>query len=170
MGVGAVSAGAQANDLCQVTDQSIDLGALVSRALPDDQGAQVVFAGVVRNINLGRQVVAVEYEAFAPMAENVFREFAAEARQKFGPTTTVTIVHRVGRLNVGEASVAIIVTTRHRDECYRASRYVIEELKKRAPVWKKEFYTDGETEWVQGHALCGHHHDSHSEQPHSLPG
>lgn len=129
----------------------------IQRLLSDpSHGAQLLFHGVVRNINHGRQVQAVSYDAFRPLAESCFQEICQEATERWGKTLQVALIHRVGRLEVGEVSVSIAVGLPHRDEAYQASRYIIEELKKRAPIWKKEHYIDGESEWLQGHALCSH--------------
>ncbi|HET6764076.1 MAG TPA: molybdenum cofactor biosynthesis protein MoaE, partial [Longimicrobiaceae bacterium] len=98
----------------------------------------------------GRAVESLEYEAYAEMAEHVMQQIADEARQRFG-TGRIAIAHRVGLLAVGEASVGIAVAAPHRGEAYEASRYVIEELKRRVPVWKREGYVDGERSWVPGY-------------------
>jgi molybdopterin synthase catalytic subunit len=118
-------------------------------------GAEVWFYGRVRNHNLGREVRSVEYDAFGPLCENIFREIAEESKKGF-QAGAVTIVHRHGLLNIGEISVAIGVSTPHRDEAYKISRHIIEQIKVRAPIWKKENYRDGESEWVRGHTLCQH--------------
>jgi molybdopterin synthase catalytic subunit len=104
--------------------------------------------------------LCVEYDAFAPLCENVFREIAEESG-RWSKNGAITIIHRHGLLEISEISVAIGVSTPHRDEAYKASRFIIEQIKIRAPVWKKENYVDGESEWVKGHALCqhAHHHD-----------
>jgi molybdopterin synthase catalytic subunit len=121
-------------------------------------GAEILFLGVVRDINMGKTVTAVAYDAFGPLAEKTLTEIASEAKIKWGQDLQVVIHHRTGTLKVGEASLAIAVSSRHRDESYQASRYIIEEIKERAPIWKKEFYLDGETEWLKGHALCQQGH------------
>ena len=121
-----------------------------------NHGAKLIFTGVVREHNHGRHVVAVEYDAFVPLMKQVFHEIICEAKMRWGYDIEIDIDHQTGRLNVGETSVYITVSSMHRDESYQASRYVIEQIKKRAPIWKKEFYTDGESEWLQGHALCQH--------------
>ncbi|HND86158.1 MAG TPA: molybdenum cofactor biosynthesis protein MoaE [Pseudobdellovibrionaceae bacterium] len=149
--------------LVGVTNDVIDLSQVALWEPDSSHGAGNIFVGYVRNLNLGRSVTAVEYDCFESLARKVFSEIAEEAQQKFGSDTSVYILHRHGRLAVGEISVAIFVTTKHRDESYRASRYVIEEIKTRAPIWKKEFYVDGETEWVRGHALCQHRKVDHHE-------
>ena len=119
-------------------------------------GAEVSFIGRVRNHNQGQEVDSVSYDAYIPLAEKVFLEICGEAQKKWGTDLGCLILHRVGRVQVGEASIVIRVTSRHRDESYLASRYIIEEVKTRAPVWKKEHYLNGETDWVRGHALCAH--------------
>lgn len=119
-------------------------------------GGQNFFLGRVRAQNHGKNVVAVSYDAFEPLACRVFQTLILEARAKWGQGIVAQIMHRVGRLEVGEVSVWIGVSAPHRDEAYQASRYLIEQIKLRAPVWKKEHYENGETEWLKGHALCSH--------------
>lgn len=126
----------------------------VARALAGaGYGAQVVFWGVVRDHNEGRRVQAVTYDAHAPLAEKTFREIGEEARKRWGEELCVVIVHRTGRLEVGEPSVVIGVASAHRDAAYEASRYAIEQLKVRSPIWKHEHYVEGDSEWLQGHVL-----------------
>lgn len=141
-----------------ITDQPIDPGELLRGQGAAHHGAQLSFFGIVRDINLGRQVTGIEYDAFVPLAEQTFREFCAEAEATWGQDMHVTIVHRVGSLGIGDISVALLVSTRHRAESYEISRYILEELKHRSPIWKKEHYSDGSSDWVQGHALCQHDH------------
>jgi molybdopterin synthase catalytic subunit len=118
-------------------------------------GAQVHFFGAVRNHHLGKKVVAVSYDAFVPLAIKELEAIAAEVCQGT-PQAKVLISHRIGRLQVGELSVAIGVSTPHRDESYKISRAIIEQIKVRVPIWKKEHYENGDSDWVQGHALCQH--------------
>lgn len=136
---------------CRITRDPIDAAALLRDAVSRSDGAALLFWGVVRNEHDGRPVSSLEYEAYAPMAEAELREIATEARERWG-TGEIAVVHRIGRLEVGEASVAIVVAAPHRAEAYEASRYVIEELKRRVPVWKREGYVDGESAWVPGFA------------------
>lgn len=136
-------------NLARVTADAIDPAALLGGALSPDDGAALLFWGVVRNENDGRAVSSLEYSAYAEMAEREMLRIAEEARARFG-TGAIHVVHRIGLLRVGEASVAIAVASPHRAEAYEASRYVIEELKRRVPVWKREGYVDGESEWVPG--------------------
>ena len=109
----------------------------------------MLFLGTVRNQNEGRPVSGISYEAYRDMARGVLGEIASEAQEELGQVS-VAVVHRVGSLEVGEVSVAIAVSSPHRAEAYRASRYVIEEIKKRLPVWKQEHYLDGERRWLSG--------------------
>jgi molybdopterin synthase catalytic subunit len=132
-----------------VTDQPIDAARLMGDAVSPGDGCALLFWGVVRNENDGRPVARLEYQSYAEMAELKMREIAEEAISRWG-TGDVRVVHRVGMLGVGEASVAIVVASPHRGEAYEASRYVIEQLKRRVPVWKREGYTDGDSEWVPG--------------------
>jgi molybdopterin synthase catalytic subunit len=115
----------------------------------DEDGAAVLFLGMVRDHADGRPVTGMTYESYEEMAEPVLREIATEAARRIG-SDRVAVVHRVGDLAIGEVSVAIAVSSPHRAEAFDASRYVIEEIKKRLPVWKKEHYADGEPEWVEG--------------------
>lgn len=144
------------NILCRVTPEKIDPNRVFEFACDFGHGAQTFFFGSVRSSNAGKDVVAVSYDAAISLAERVLRQLADEAISRWGNGLRVCILHRIGKLQVGEISVAIGVSSPHRDEAYLASRYVIEQIKKRAPIWKKEFYADGETEWLKGHALCQH--------------
>lgn len=115
---------------------------------PED-GAVLLFVGTVRDHAGGEAVDGITYEAYEGMATPVLAEIAAEAAERLG-TDRVAVVHRVGELAIGDVSVAIAVSSPHRAQAYDASRYVIEEIKKRLPVWKREHYTSGRSEWVQG--------------------
>lgn len=114
-----------------------------------ENGAELVFWGVVRNSSEGKQVLAVTYDARVALAERTFREIGDEACARWGDQLRVVIVHRLGRLAVGEASVLVCISSPHRDEAYDASRYVIEQLESRAPIWKQEHYVDGDSEWLE---------------------
>ena len=103
----------------------------------------------LRDQNEGRAVEGIEYEAYEEMAVSVLTAIAREAGES-ADTERIAVAHRTGELEVGEVSLVIAVGTPHREEAYQASRYIIEEIKKRLPVWKKERFTDGETTWVEG--------------------
>jgi molybdopterin synthase catalytic subunit len=115
----------------------------------EEDGAVLLFVGVVRNHADGRRVRGMRYDAYEAMASTVLGEIAAEAAGRLG-TDRLSVVHRIGDLGIGEVSVAIAVSSPHRAEAFDASRYVIEEIKKRLPVWKRERYTDGDEAWVEG--------------------
>jgi len=114
-----------------------------------EDGACLLFLGVVRDHNQGRAVSGLDYEVYRGMAEKTLAGIAAEASHRFG-TDRITVLHRVGELRVGDVSTAIAVATPHRGEAYEASRYIIEELKQRLPVWKREHYLEGDSHWVGG--------------------
>ena len=127
----------------------IDAAAVMRRVGDPAHGATLMFVGVVRDHAEGRSVSGMRYDAYEPMALDVLRTIAAEAAERLG-TESIAVVHRVGELAVGEASVAVAVSSPHRAESYDASRYVIEQIKTRLPVWKKERYSDGDASWVGG--------------------
>jgi molybdopterin synthase catalytic subunit len=134
--------------MVRLTRQVIDLGALLGTTPAD--GGLCVFVGVVRHENGGRRVARLEYEAYEEMALPLMEQIAEEAARRW-PVTEVRAVHRLGRLEVGEASVAVSVTSPHRAEAFAACRYVIDELKRTVPIWKKEFYADGAV-WLDDRA------------------
>lgn len=147
----------------KVTTEPIIFSRVASWSADSHHGAMNSFIGIVRSSNLGRNVVAMEYDCFIPLCEKTFFDIASEAQKKWSESANIFVIHRHGKLKVGEASVAIVATTGHRDESYRITRYIIEEIKTRAPIWKKEYYQDGETDWVRGHALCQHRKVDHHE-------
>lgn len=134
---------------CRVTDEPIDPAAVLAGAAGPGDGAALLFVGMVRDRNDGRDVGHLEYRAYAEMAERVLEEIVREAETRW-EVGEATVVHRVGRLEIGETAVAIVVAAPHRGEAYEASRYIIEELKKRVPIWKREGYVEGESEWLPG--------------------
>ncbi len=118
--------------------------------LADDpaNGAVVVMSGMVRNQTEGQPVVALEYQAYEPMALQVFKQIAAEIRQQWSDVTRVVIHHRTGKLQVGEISVLVAIGCPHRTEAFAACKYAIDTLKHNAPIWKKEHWANGSTSWV----------------------
>ena len=133
-----------------VTADPIEASALLARVGDAADGAQLLFLGTVRDHNDGRPVRGVLYETYQAMAEEVLEQVAEEAAAQLRGGS-LAVVHRVGELAIGEVSVAIAVSSPHRAEAYQASRYVIEEIKKRLPVWKQERYLDGDQRWLPGH-------------------
>ncbi len=132
-----------------ITDQPVSATDVLAHVGDDADGAVCVFVGVVRDHNDGRPVQAVHYSAYDDMAAKVLAEIAAEAAARAG-SDRVAVVHRTGRLRIGEPSVAIAVSSPHRAQAFDACRHVIEEIKKRLPVWKHEQYADGDAAWLDG--------------------
>lgn len=122
--------------------------AALARSLADAHaGACVTFEGWVRNHNDGRPVLALDYEAYAPLAEKEGARIVAEAREKF-PIVGAVCIHRTGALRLGDLAVWVGVTAAHRAAAFDACRYLIDETKARVPIWKKEHYADGATAWI----------------------
>lgn len=140
-----------------ITDDVIDVAALIREVSDDACGASVTFLGTVRDVNDGRAVTGIEYSAYRSMAEREMASIAHEASERFG-VSRVVIEHRLGTLRLGDVSVAVVVAHAHRAPALDANRYVIEELKRRVPIWKLELYADGTREWVgAGVAAAGSH-------------
>ncbi|HYG83020.1 MAG TPA: molybdenum cofactor biosynthesis protein MoaE [Pyrinomonadaceae bacterium] len=138
----------EALDFFELTTAPIDVGEVARRVVPPECGATVTLDGYVREWTRGRRTLHLVYEAYAPMALNELRRLGREARGRF-EITHVGIVHRTGRLEIGETSVVISVSAPHRRAAFEACEWAIRELKRRVPIWKKEFYEDGEV-WVEG--------------------
>lgn len=147
----------------RITHEPISLDEISKWQRQDGHGAMNVFIGMVRDFNLGRKVVSVEYDCFISLCEKTLAEIANEAQAKWGLDNEILVIHRHGLLLVGEPSVLVVATSKHRDESYRITRFIIEEIKVRAAIWKKETYQDGASEWVRGHALCQHRKVDHLE-------
>jgi len=134
-----------------LTREGIDVDRLMAAAKRGEDGAVVVFDGIVRNNSRGRPTLHLDYEAYEEMALRQMTELAGQARERFR-VRQVTIVHRLGRLEVGETSVLIVVASAHRAQAFDACRWVIDTLKKTVPIWKKETFVDGAV-WVDGEAF-----------------
>jgi molybdopterin synthase catalytic subunit len=134
--------------LILVTDKVIDPAAVLAEVASHAHGAQILFTGTVRDLNHDRRVVAISYDVLSPRAERTFAEICAEAQAAAGAKLTMAVVQRRGRIPLGESSIAIGVGAPHRDQAYLASRHLIEEIKRRAPIWKHEHYADGESRWL----------------------
>ncbi len=139
-----------------IATEAIDVSKAVAFVADDAHGAADLFIGTVRNHNLGKPVNGVSYDVFDELTLNVFRTLAEEARQRWGERLNIFIEHFKGRLDIQGISILIAVSSPHRDESFKACRFIIEEIKHRAPIWKQEHYVDGDSDWVQGHALCSH--------------
>jgi MoaE-MoaD fusion protein len=131
-----------------LTRERIDAEKLVAAAKQGEDGAVVVFDGIVRNNTRGRATLYLDYEAYEEMALRQMKELAAQARERFG-VRKVTIVHRLGRLEIGETSVLIVVASAHRAAAFDACRWLIDTLKQTVPIWKKEMFADGAV-WAAG--------------------
>jgi molybdopterin synthase catalytic subunit len=139
--------------MIRLTSQPIDTVALINQVRHPHAGAVVLFLGTTRELTNGRQTVALDYEAYHEMAERRLRELEAEARRRW-PVIECMVVHRLGRVPPTEASVAIAVSTPHRSDAFAAGQWLIDSLKKDVPIWKREAWADGTTEWV--HPGVGH--------------
>lgn len=133
-----------------VTDEVIDPRAVEKLVDDDGAGAILTFIGVVRNNARGRQVTALDYEAYPPAAEKMLAQIGDEIAERW-TVQGVAIHHRYGLLAIGEISVVIAISSAHRDEAYSASKYAIERIKEIVPIWKKEHYLDGEV-WIGSEA------------------
>lgn len=132
---------------CAVVEHAIDIAALIAEVSNERHGAVATFIGTVRNVNDGRAVIALEYSAYAEMAERELRQIIDEMHTRW-PESNVAVEHRIGVLALGDIAVAIAVADPHRGPACDACRFVIEELKRRVPIWKREHYADGTREWI----------------------
>jgi molybdopterin synthase catalytic subunit len=134
-------------DLFELTTEPIDIGCASRRIVPPECGATVTLDGYVREFTRGKQTLYLIYEAYEPMALKEMEKLGALAREKF-EISQVGIIHRLGKLEIGETSVVVTVAAPHRKAAFEACAWLITELKKTVPVWKKEFYADGSA-WVE---------------------
>jgi len=137
-------------NLIEITEQVISVDEVVARLADPANGAVVTFIGVVRGVTEGRETLYLEYEAYPEMAEKVLQQIADEIRERWTDIREVAIVHRVGRLEIGETAVVIALAASHRAQTFDALRYAIDRIKDIAPIWKKEFWADG-AEWRSEH-------------------
>ncbi len=133
-------------DYISISDQSIDYTSTTERVRSNECGAVVLFLGTVREMTAGRQTVALDYEAYPEMAQTTMQQLITEARAQW-PVHAVAIEHRIGHLSLGEISVAIAVSSPHRKQAFEAGRFLIDRLKEIVPIWKKENWSDGTSEW-----------------------
>jgi molybdopterin synthase catalytic subunit len=152
-----VSGGSGGEDWIEVTAEVLSETATAEAVGDPGAGAIALFSGIVRDQTGGRRVKFLEYEAHAPMALAKMREIAAAIRARWPGTLRVALVHRVGRLEIGESSVMIAVSSPHRREAFEACHFAIDTLKETVPVWKKEYFEDGEV-WVGLQSECDQRH------------
>jgi molybdopterin synthase catalytic subunit len=131
----------------RVTEEPLSADGLVDAVTVPEAGGVAVFLGVVRDNNSGRRVVALEYEGHVPMAEAKLKEIGDAVHRRWPGVKQVAMVHRLGRLQVGEASVVIAVSSAHRHEAFEACHFAIDRLKEIVPIWKREIFEDGAV-WV----------------------
>jgi molybdopterin synthase catalytic subunit len=130
-----------------LTGEPLDIGVLIAQVVGPQRGAVAAFLGLVRNHHEGRSVLRLEYSAYPDMAEAEAAAILGEAADRW--PVQLAARHRTGMLEVGEAAVAVAAAGAHRGEAFEACRYVIEELKRRVPIWKREYYADGSVGWVE---------------------
>ena len=135
------------NQQIQLTHGEIDYSVLTESVRSDRAGAVLLFLGTVREMTNGRQTTALDYDAYPDMAKTTMQELIDEACKKW-PIERVGIIHRLGHLQLGDISVAVALSCPHRQQTFEAGRFLIDELKIRVPIWKKENWADGTTEWV----------------------
>lgn len=143
-----------AGELFEITPEPLDPQRFVEYVRSDESGAIALFFGVVRDNNLGRRVLYLEYDAYAEMATKVMRDIAAEISARW-PITAVAIQHRTGRLEIGETSLLVAVSAPHRKEAFEACHALVDRFKEVVPIWKKEVWEGGE-EWIEGEAVERH--------------
>jgi molybdopterin synthase catalytic subunit len=136
-----------------IVDRSIDVAALLAEVADTANGATLAFLGQVREVNDGRAVTGMEYSAYGEMAERELAAIASECAATFG-IAHLAAEHRLGALELGDTSIAIVVAHPHRGKAYEASRFVIEEVKRRLPIWKREGYVDGTSQWVNAGSVA----------------
>ncbi|MEP7087007.1 MAG: molybdenum cofactor biosynthesis protein MoaE [Gemmatimonadota bacterium] len=143
-----------------IVRRAIEVAALLAEVGDMANGATVIFLGHVREMNDGRAVSGIEYSAYGEMAERELAAIASECAAHFGVAHLVA-EHRLGALELGDVSIAIAVAHPHRAEAYEASRFVIEEVKRRLPIWKREGYVDGTSDWVDAAGIA---HEQRAEE------
>ena len=153
-------------DICDSRTRPLDPAAAIAFVEAPGNGAAVIFIGAVRNRNQGRDVIGVSYDVHAAMAKRSFHDICAEVCHRYPSGLRLYVAHAEGRLPVGGLSVVIAAASAHRDEAFKACRYVIEQIKHRSAIWKQEHYVDGDSEWLQGHALCGHNEGHQHDHQH----
>jgi molybdopterin synthase catalytic subunit len=144
---GGTSAGSQAPPCYHITTAPLEPAPLITLVQAPDMGAIVTFAGIVRDNFGGRTTAYLEYEAFAPMAVAVLEQIATEAQGRWN-TGRIAVHHRIGRLEIGQTAVLIVVAAPHRHEAFEAAEWMMDRIKEIAPIWKKEYWADGTSEWV----------------------
>ncbi|MFN8576377.1 MAG: molybdenum cofactor biosynthesis protein MoaE [Candidatus Sericytochromatia bacterium] len=147
----------------KISDEKIEKLSLYEYLINPSAGASVVFEGLVRNHNEGKEVLQLEYEAFERMCEKEAKKIFDEAKEQF-KIFDIVCIHRVGKLEIGDIAVWLGVNSAHRGDSFKACEYVIDNIKTRLPIWKKEYYRNGDSGWVNCEQCSSHNHKHHSHK------
>ena len=139
--------------IVRIEENKISLEKAKKFILSEKNGAESIFVGRVRNENSGKKVTAVTYEVHDKAVIKSFKSICSDAKTKFDKSSSIFLEHAKGYVPVGEISILIAVSSGHRDEAFKICRYILEEIKHKSPIWKKEHYTEGNEEWLSGHSL-----------------
>tara|TARA_B110000263_G_C15228851_1_gene473599 strand:+ start:555 stop:1013 length:459 start_codon:yes stop_codon:yes gene_type:complete len=139
--------------IVKVEEEKISLEKAKELILSQKNGAESIFVGRVRDENSGKKVIAVTYDIHEQAVIKSFQSICNDAKNKFDKSANIFLEHAKGYVPVGEISILIAVSSGHRDEAFKICRYILEEIKHKAPIWKKEHYTEGNEEWLPGHSL-----------------
>ncbi len=140
-----------------ITDKEIDVAAGYNAAKHNRSGAIVMFSGDVRDLNQGKEVLYIDYEAYIPMAEKTIAQILNDVRQKWD-LQHAACIHRIGKVDICETAVLVVTSSAHRKEAYAANQYIIDRVKQEAPIWKHEFFADGTSEWGTNCDCAEPHH------------
>lgn len=143
--------------LCAVVDiarQPLDTAAAIDFVSDEAHGGLAVFVGKVRRQSHGRAVLGIDYDLYEPLTLRQFERACATVLERYGPTLKLYVAHAYGSLKLGDLAVVVAAGSPHRDEAFRACRDLIEAVKHEAPIWKREHYVDGSSEWSEGCSLC----------------
>ena len=151
----------------EVTEDEISISKYAELLSSPTCGAETSFVGKVRAINTGKAVTGITYDAHKELTVNVLGDICKETQLEYGNNMRILVVHRIGFVKVGEASVVIGVSDMHRASAFDACRAVLEEIKSRVPIWKKEHYSDGSTKWLKGQSLCKQSHAEERKEIHA---
>lgn len=141
-----------ADKISRIGTAALDMNALLTLAAHPDCGGLALFAGAVRDHHQGRAVKKLNYSAYLPVCERLLAQIEAAAREKFG-APYVAVRHRIGELAIGDLAIVCVAAAAHRAEAFAACRWVVDEVKHKAPIWKEEFYSDGSSQFVEGCCL-----------------
>ena len=151
-----------------LTSEPIELGHLLQLVQSAERGGVACFLGTVRDHHGGREVLRLDYHAYEPMVEAECARIVAESESRW--QVAIALRHRIGRLEIGDVAVAVVSAAAHRDEAFVACRYVIEELKRRVPIWKRETFADGSVEWVGAGGEAGKWGSAEAAEPVEMVG